>query len=155
MPFTDGFPFRHQIDHLKYNVLNNKDLTLLTSILVLFFRELPEPLIDDKLRDYLKESMEQKTLEEVIKMTRYGFTHKNLTFYDYMQGLKNYRKVLDTKMPQVWYFTLKYLMKHLKEVGENSNNRMNPKSLALVMSPALVIWILEYLFQIDVPHLKS
>ena len=58
---------------IKYNILNNKDITLLTSILVLFFRELPEPLIDSSLKEELKKCVGHETNEEVIKLTRFYY----------------------------------------------------------------------------------
>jgi hypothetical protein len=133
IPKTDS---RLELDHLKYHVLDTKDVTLLTSTLVLFFRELPEPLIDSNLRDELERCVAQKTKEESIPLTRLLVKFKNL--FRCSKPIY-FRKVLCEKLPPVWYFTLKYLMKHLKKVGEDPNNRMCPQSIAVVMSPALVI----------------
>eukprot|EP00062_Callorhinchus_milii_P018568 gi/632972180/ref/XP_007902532.1/ PREDICTED: rho GTPase-activating protein 23 isoform X2 [Callorhinchus milii] len=94
-----------------------QDLNVISSLLKLFFRKLPEPLFtDDKYGDFI----EANRLE------------------DSAERLQTFKKLL-RNLPEHYYETLKFLTGHLKTVADHSEkNKMEPRNLALVFGPTLV-----------------
>ncbi|XP_069768363.1 rho GTPase-activating protein 23-like isoform X2 [Narcine bancroftii] len=94
-----------------------QDLNVISSLLKLFFRKLPQPLFtDDKYNDFI----EANRLEDAAKR------------------LQTFKKLL-WNLPEYYFETLKFLMGHLKTVADHSEkNKMEPRNLALVFGPTLV-----------------
>ncbi|XP_066521119.1 rho GTPase-activating protein 23 isoform X2 [Hoplias malabaricus] len=94
-----------------------QDLNVISSLLKSFFRKLPEPLFtDDKYTDFI----DANRLE------------------DAGDRLKTMRKLI-RDLPDHYYYTLKFLIGHLKKVADHSEkNKMEPRNLALVFGPTLV-----------------
>ncbi|OCT59941.1 rho GTPase-activating protein 23 [Xenopus laevis] len=94
-----------------------QDLNVVSSLLKLFFRKLPEPLFtDDKYSDFI----EANRLE------------------DSRERMKMLRKLI-RELPSYYYETLRFLVRHLKTIADHSEkNKMEPRNLALVFGPTLV-----------------
>ncbi|XP_067869671.1 rho GTPase-activating protein 23-like isoform X2 [Heterodontus francisci] len=94
-----------------------QDLNVISSLLKLFFRKLPEPLFtDDKYNDFI----ETNRLEDAA------------------ERLQRFKKLL-RNLPENYFETLKFLTGHLKTVADHSEkNKMEPRNLALVFGPTLV-----------------
>ncbi|XP_062893507.1 rho GTPase-activating protein 21-like isoform X1 [Mobula hypostoma] len=94
-----------------------QDLNVISSLLKLFFRKLPQPLFtDDKYNDFI----EANRLEDSAKR------------------LQTFKKLL-WNLPEYYFETLKFLTGHLKTVADHSEkNKMEPRNLALVFGPTLV-----------------
>uniref|UniRef100_UPI00398F1920 rho GTPase-activating protein 23 isoform X2 n=1 Tax=Pristiophorus japonicus TaxID=55135 RepID=UPI00398F1920 len=94
-----------------------QDLNVISSLLKLFFRKLPEPLFtDDKYNDFI----EANRLEDAA------------------ERLQTFKKLL-RNLPEYYFETLKFLTGHLKTVADHSEkNKMEPRNLALVFGPTLV-----------------
>ncbi|GCB61074.1 hypothetical protein scyTo_0009278, partial [Scyliorhinus torazame] len=94
-----------------------QDLNVISSLLKLFFRKLPEPLFtDDKYNDFI----ETNRLEDAA------------------ERLQRFKKLL-RNLPENYLETLKFLTGHLKTVADHSEkNKMEPRNLALVFGPTLV-----------------
>ncbi|XP_051894430.1 rho GTPase-activating protein 21-like isoform X2 [Pristis pectinata] len=94
-----------------------QDLNVISSLLKLFFRKLPQPLFtDDKYNDFI----EANRLEDAAKR------------------LQTFKKLL-WNLPEYYFETLKFLTGHLKTVADHSEkNKMEPRNLALVFGPTLV-----------------
>ncbi|KAM3923728.1 rho GTPase-activating protein 23 isoform 1-T1 [Leptodactylus fuscus] len=94
-----------------------QDLNVVSSLLKLFFRKLPEPLFTD---DKYNEFIEANRLE------------------DSRERMKRLRKLIK-ELPSYYYETLRFLVRHLKTVADHSEkNKMEPRNLALVFGPTLV-----------------
>ncbi|XP_075701932.1 rho GTPase-activating protein 23 isoform X2 [Rhinoderma darwinii] len=94
-----------------------QDLNVVSSLLKLFFRKLPEPLFTD---DKYNEFIEANRLE------------------DSRDRMKRLRKLIK-ELPSYYYETLRFLVRHLKTVADHSEkNKMEPRNLALVFGPTLV-----------------
>ena len=92
----------------------------LTSIVKLYFRELPESILTDKLINQLFNY--QKTVSE----------HMDITVF-----VNNY-KAFFSQLPENEFYTLKFLFGHLKKIADAcEQNRMNASNLATVICPAL------------------
>ncbi|KAL1264190.1 hypothetical protein QQF64_004545, partial [Cirrhinus molitorella] len=94
-----------------------QDLNVISSLLKSFFRTLPEPLFtDEKYNDFI----DANRLE------------------DAGDRLKTIKKLIHD-LPDHYYYTLKFLIGHLKTVADHSvKNKMEPRNLALVFGPTLV-----------------
>ncbi|XP_048470465.1 rho GTPase-activating protein 23 isoform X1 [Rhincodon typus] len=94
-----------------------QDLNVISSLLKLFFRKLPEPLFtDDKYNDFIETNRLENATER----------------------LQKFKKLL-RKLPENYFETLKFLTGHLKTVADHSEkNKMEPRNLALVFGPTLV-----------------
>ncbi|XP_073684152.1 rho GTPase-activating protein 23 isoform X2 [Garra rufa] len=94
-----------------------QDLNVISSLLKSFLRKLPEPLFtDDKYNDFI----DANRLE------------------DAGDRLKTIKKLIHD-LPDHYYYTLKFLIGHLKTVADYSEkNKMEPRNLALVFGPTLV-----------------
>lgn len=111
-------------EHLNKGLIENsiqdqrwQDLNVVSSLLKLFFRKLPEPLFTD---DKYNEFIEANRLE------------------DSRDRLKTLRKLIK-ELPSYYYETLRFLVRHLKTVADHSDkNKMEPRNLALVFGPTLV-----------------
>ncbi|XP_061666234.1 rho GTPase-activating protein 21-like [Syngnathoides biaculeatus] len=94
-----------------------QDLNVISSLLKLFFRKLPEPLFTDDKYNH--------------------FIHAN-RIEDTRDRLKTMKKLIHD-LPEHYYHTLKFLVCHLKKVADHSEkNKMEPRNLALVFGPTLV-----------------
>lgn len=92
----------------------------LTSIVKLYFRELPESILTDKLICQLFNY--QKTVSE----------HMDITVF-----VNNYKAIF-TQLPENEFYILKLLFGHLKKIADASEeNKMNASNLATVLCPAL------------------
>uniref|UniRef100_UPI0035901476 rho GTPase-activating protein 21 n=1 Tax=Myxine glutinosa TaxID=7769 RepID=UPI0035901476 len=94
-----------------------RDLNVISSLLKLFFRKLPDPLFtDDKYRDFIEANRKTNATDR----------------------LKALRRMLH-ELPPHHYQTLKFLSKHLHTVAAHSaKNKMEPRNLAIVFGPTLV-----------------
>ncbi|XP_062874477.1 rho GTPase-activating protein 23 isoform X2 [Trichomycterus rosablanca] len=94
-----------------------QDLNVVSSLLKLFFRKLPEPLFtDDKYNDFIEANRMENPNDR----------------------LKTLKKLIHD-LPDYYFHTLKFLIGHLKRVADNSDkNKMEPRNLALVFGPTLV-----------------
>ncbi|KHN77379.1 GTPase-activating protein pac-1, partial [Toxocara canis] len=94
-----------------------KDVNVVSSLLKMFLRKLPEPLLTDKLYPFF------------IDANRIAAHHQRL------HKLRN----LLRKLPSAHYATLKYLIAHLRAVGAHSSvNKMETRNLALMFGPSIV-----------------
>ncbi|OCT62117.1 rho GTPase-activating protein 23 isoform X1 [Xenopus laevis] len=94
-----------------------QDLNVVSSLLKLFFRKLPEPLFTD---DKYSEFIEANRLE------------------DSRERMKMLRKLI-RELPSYYYETLRFLVRHLKTIADHAEkNKMEPRNLALVFGPTLV-----------------
>uniref|UniRef100_A0A8C4N7C5 Rho GTPase activating protein 21b n=1 Tax=Eptatretus burgeri TaxID=7764 RepID=A0A8C4N7C5_EPTBU len=94
-----------------------RDLNVISSLLKLFFRKLPDPLFtDDKYHDFIEANRKSNATDR----------------------LKALRRMLH-ELPPHHYQTLKFLSKHLHTVAAHSaKNKMEPRNLAIVFGPTLV-----------------
>ncbi|VDN02484.1 unnamed protein product [Thelazia callipaeda] len=93
------------------------DVNVVSSLLKMFLRKLPEPLLTDKL---------------------YPFFIDANRITSHAQRLRKLRNLVH-KLPLAHYETLKYLMGHLKEVVAHSDiNKMETRNLALMFGPSIV-----------------
>ncbi|KAI8352875.1 Rho GTPase activation protein [Choanephora cucurbitarum] len=89
-----------------------QDVSVVTSVLKLYFRELPTPLISN---DFIfpPDMQVQERVDKICSLLRL--------------------------MPNECYHTLKYLMEHLRRVHQNHTiNRMPSKNLAVIFGPTLM-----------------
>ena len=90
-------------------------MSTLTSTFKLFLRDLQEPLIITKVKDSILASTQELVVtdsaqeEMIIKIK---------------EGLK--------MLPALNYNVLRYILDHLKRVVENTHNRMNAQSIAVI-----------------------
>lgn len=89
---------------------------MLASTLKLFFRELPEPLIDQTLHDMLAKVVFKSPSEEI----------------------KSIKAIMTGQGDAIEIRALQYLLQHLKRVSEEPANKMDARNLATVFSPNLV-----------------
>ncbi|XP_028286115.1 rho GTPase-activating protein 23-like [Parambassis ranga] len=94
-----------------------QELNVISSLLKSFFRKLPEALfMDEKYSDFI----DANRIEDVE------------------DRLKTMKKLVHD-LPNHYYYTLKFLIGHLKRVADHSEkNKMQPRNLALVFGPTLV-----------------
>ncbi|XP_063076699.1 rho GTPase-activating protein 23-like [Engraulis encrasicolus] len=94
-----------------------QDLNVVSSLLKSFFRKLPEPLFtDDKYSEFIEANRMEDASGRLRKM-----------------------KSLIHDLPDHHFYTLKFLLRHLKTVAEHADkNKMEPRNLALVFGPTLV-----------------
>ncbi|EYC28323.1 hypothetical protein Y032_0008g91 [Ancylostoma ceylanicum] len=94
-----------------------RDVNVVSSLLKMFLRKLPEPLLTDKLYPFF------------IDANRIANHHNRL------HKLRN----LLRKLPRHHYATLKYIIYHLSEITKNSQvNKMETRNLALMFGPSIV-----------------
>ncbi|KAK6745704.1 hypothetical protein RB195_012054 [Necator americanus] len=94
-----------------------RDVNVVSSLLKMFLRKLPEPLLTDKLYPFF------------IDANRIANHHNRL------HKLRN----LLRKLPRHHYATLKYIIFHLSEITKNSQvNKMETRNLALMFGPSIV-----------------
>ncbi|KHJ94965.1 RhoGAP domain protein [Oesophagostomum dentatum] len=94
-----------------------RDVNVVSSLLKMFLRKLPEPLLTDKLYPFF------------IDANRIASHHNRL------HKLRN----LLRKLPRHHYATLKYIIYHLSEITKNSQvNKMETRNLALMFGPSIV-----------------
>lgn len=97
---------------------NNFDVHALTGCVKLFFRELPEALLTDDVIENL----------QPLKQRSKDLVEADILAY----------KGLLSKLPNINYYTLRALIKHLNKVYMNRDyNKMNLSNLATVIGPAL------------------
>ncbi|CAN9503476.1 unnamed protein product [Ophioblennius macclurei] len=94
-----------------------RDLNVISSLLKLFFRKLPEPLFtNEKYADFIEANRTEDSVERLKELRR-----------------------LIYELPDHHYETLKFLCAHLKRVSDNcEKNKMEPRNLAIVFGPTLV-----------------
>ncbi|CAJ0941728.1 unnamed protein product, partial [Mesorhabditis belari] len=104
-------------DNLDFNDSRWKDVNVVSSLLKMFLRKLPEPLLTDKL---------------------YPFFIDASRMINHAQRLHKLRNLL-RKLPRAHYDTLKHLMTHLRAVTMHSEvNKMECRNLALMFGPSIV-----------------
>lgn len=91
-------------------------MPILASTLKLFFRELPEPLITKDIRDDITMALSKGGGQDVVAVM----------------------KAAMSTLPATSYSVLNYLMKHLRRVANDPDNKMDTKNLATVFMPNLV-----------------
>ncbi|EJD76089.1 hypothetical protein LOAG_16897 [Loa loa] len=93
------------------------DVNVVSSLLKMFLRKLPEPLLTDKLYPFFIDANRIASHPQRLRKLRY----------------------LTRKLPSAHYQTLKYLMGHLRAVVEHSDiNKMETRNLALMFGPSIV-----------------
>uniref|UniRef100_A0A3B3D1Y0 Rho GTPase activating protein 21b n=1 Tax=Oryzias melastigma TaxID=30732 RepID=A0A3B3D1Y0_ORYME len=94
-----------------------QDLSVISSLLKLFFRKLPEPLFtNDKYDEFIEASKTEDPVERLKKLKRLVY-----------------------ELPKHHFETLKFLCAHLKRVSDNcEKNKMEPRNLAIMFGPTLV-----------------
>ncbi|CAJ0598026.1 unnamed protein product [Cylicocyclus nassatus] len=114
--------FAHSLDTMTVENLDLsdsrwRDVNVVSSLLKMFLRKLPEPLLTDKLYPFF------------IDANRIASHHNRL------HKLRN----LLRKLPRHHYATLKYIIYHLSEITKNSAvNKMETRNLALMFGPSIV-----------------
>ncbi|RDD36660.1 Rho GTPase-activating protein 21 [Trichoplax sp. H2] len=105
------------MDDIDYNDDQFADVHVFTSLLKTFFRKLPEPIITIKLYDSFLSAGRQKHLKrQMVEIKRLLY-----------------------KLPSINFQTLKYVIKHLTKVNENSAiNKMASSNLAIILGPTLL-----------------
>lgn len=94
-----------------------RDVNVVSSLLKMFLRKLPEPLLTDKLYPFF------------IDANRISTHHNRL------HKLRN----LLRKLPRPHYDTLRFLIVHLSEITKHSDvNKMECRNLALMFGPSIV-----------------
>lgn len=108
---------RTGLDEATLNDPKWDDVNVVSSLLKLFIRSLPEPLLPNEL---------------------YSFFINADKLTDQVQRFSDI-KILLKKLPTHNYETLKHLIKHLNRVSHNSLvNLMEPRNLAIVFGPSIV-----------------
>uniref|UniRef100_A0A3P9HTC5 Rho GTPase-activating protein 21 n=1 Tax=Oryzias latipes TaxID=8090 RepID=A0A3P9HTC5_ORYLA len=94
-----------------------QDLSVISSLLKLFFRKLPEPLFtNEKYDEFIEASKTEDPVERLKKLKRLVY-----------------------ELPKHHFETLKFLCAHLKRVSDNcEKNKMEPRNLAIMFGPTLV-----------------
>ncbi|KAM4556010.1 rho GTPase-activating protein 21 isoform 2-T2 [Fundulus diaphanus] len=94
-----------------------RDLNVISSLLKLFFRKLPEPLFtNEKYDKFIEASRTEDSVERLKELKRLVY-----------------------ELPTHHFETLKFLCAHLKRVSDNcEQNKMEPRNLAIVFGPTLV-----------------
>ncbi|KAM6918576.1 rho GTPase-activating protein 21 isoform 2-T2 [Xenentodon cancila] len=94
-----------------------RDLNVISSLLKLFFRKLPEPLFtNEKYDEFIEASRTEDSVERLKELKR-----------------------LIYELPAHHFETLKFLCAHLKRVSDNcEKNKMEPRNLAIMFGPTLV-----------------
>ncbi|MFH4977203.1 hypothetical protein AB6A40_003912 [Gnathostoma spinigerum] len=107
----------HGIENVDCSDARWKDVNVVSSLLKMFLRKLPEPLLTDKLYPIF------------IDANRIS---------NHRQRLHKLRNLL-RKLPPAHYATLKYLIRHLREVVQHSDvNKMETRNMALMFGPSIV-----------------
>jgi hypothetical protein len=105
------------MDEQTWNDPRFDDVNVVSSLLKLFIRSLPDPLLPNELYN---------SFINADKLT------------DQVQRLNELKSLLK-KLPVHNYETLKHLIKHLNRVSQNSmGNLMEPRNLAIVFGPSIV-----------------
>ncbi|KAG0749868.1 hypothetical protein G6F62_008073 [Rhizopus arrhizus] len=100
-------------ENTKIQLSDYDDIAVITSVLKIYLRSLPKPLLSN---DFILSPMINNSQERLNKM--YNLLHA---------------------MPREVYCTTKYLVQHLRRVHENQAiNRMPSKNLAVVFGPTLM-----------------
>ncbi|CAI4231196.1 unnamed protein product [Auanema sp. JU1783] len=107
----------HGIDNMDFSDPRWRDVNVVSSLLKMFLRKLPEPLLTDKLYPFF------------IDANRITNRHNRL------HKLRN----LLRKLPRHHYFTLRYIIRHLACITQHSDvNKMETRNLALMFGPSIV-----------------
>uniref|UniRef100_A0A0N5AQ83 Rho-GAP domain-containing protein n=1 Tax=Syphacia muris TaxID=451379 RepID=A0A0N5AQ83_9BILA len=105
------------LENVDFKDLRWKDVNVVSSLLKMFLRKLPEPLLTDKL---------YPIFIDANRITAHA------------QRLHKLRNLV-RKLPAAHYATLKYLMHHLRVVSSHSSvNKMETRNLALMFGPSIV-----------------
>ncbi|CAI2176178.1 15309_t:CDS:10, partial [Funneliformis geosporum] len=109
--------FDRNADAFDFNAEENLDVNNITSVLKLWFRELPDPLFTmDMYQDFINAAKNPDDRRRVLEL------------HDRVNHL-----------PDANYSTLKYLMGHLNQVVKNQEyNKMNVQNLGIVFGPTLL-----------------
>ncbi|RWS12429.1 uncharacterized protein B4U79_06479 [Dinothrombium tinctorium] len=104
-----------------------QDIHCVASLLKMYFRELPNPLLTYELYDQFVRAVEPSNDSEAQSSATSESTK-----------LQKLREII-RKLPPPHYRTLKYLMKHLSRVSAHgSRTGMTPKNIAIVWAPNLL-----------------
>ncbi|CAL8099899.1 unnamed protein product [Orchesella dallaii] len=105
-----------KIPNLDDDIAIKQDIHAVSSLLKMYFRELPNPLCTYQLYDKFVTAAQASDEERLFRM----------------------REVVH-ELPPPHYRTLEYLMKHLARVAQRSNETgMTPKNMAIVWAPNLI-----------------
>lgn len=108
---------RNGLDEQTLNDPRWEDVNVVSSLLKLFIRSLPEPILPNEL--YSSFINADKLTDQVQRF--------------------NEIKMLLKKLPPHNHETLKHLIRHLNRVSQNClNNLMEPRNLAIVFGPSIV-----------------
>ena len=107
-----------------------QDVHCVASLLKLYFRELPEPLLTYDLYDHFIKALQPNFPEEV--------TLASDSILPQEQKISNLKNVI-RKLKPSHYRTLEYLLRHLNRVASHGNvTGMTSKNLAIVWAPNLL-----------------
>ncbi|XP_017310552.1 GEM-interacting protein [Ictalurus punctatus] len=119
--------FETQKDQVDLSDLSPHDIT---SVLKLFFKDLPEPLLTfDLYNDFINIG------KDIQKLTEKDHSDESAQIVESI--LSNLKQVLG-RLPPCNYSTLQYMMAHLHRISECEENKMSPGNLGIVFGPTLL-----------------
>ncbi|XP_047664053.1 GEM-interacting protein isoform X1 [Tachysurus fulvidraco] len=119
--------FETQKDQVDLSDLSPHDIT---SVLKLFFKDLPEPLLTfDLYTDFIN------TGKEIQRLTEREHSAESAQIIENI--LSNLKQIL-ARLPPCNYSTLQYMMAHLFRISECEENKMSPGNLGIVFGPTLL-----------------
>ncbi|KAK3532607.1 hypothetical protein QTP86_026220 [Hemibagrus guttatus] len=119
--------FETQKDQVDLSDLSPHDIT---SVLKLFFKDLPEPLLTfDLYSDFINTGKEIQRLSEKDHSADSAQIRESI--------VSNLKQVL-ARLPPCNYSTLQYMMAHLYRISECEENKMSPGNLGIVFGPTLL-----------------
>ncbi|XP_060798527.1 GEM-interacting protein isoform X2 [Neoarius graeffei] len=119
--------FETQKDQVDLSDLSPHDIT---SVLKLFFKDLPEPLLTFELyNDFIN------TGKDIQRLTEKDHSAESAQIVDSI--VSNLKQVLG-RLPPCNYGTLQHMMAHLYRISECEENKMSPGNLGIVFGPTLL-----------------
>lgn len=113
-----------------------EDVNVVSSLLKLFIRSLPDGLLPNDMYNAFIEADKEGGQERCVCFLFPTKKNGNLSsFFDRILEMKS----LMERLPAYSYETLKHLMRHLFRVSQNCHlNLMEPKNLAIIFGPSVV-----------------
>ncbi|XP_058234436.1 rho GTPase-activating protein 29 [Hemibagrus wyckioides] len=119
--------FETQKDQVDLSDLSPHDIT---SVLKLFFKDLPEPLLTfDLYNDFIN------TGKEIQRLTEKDHSAESAQISESI--VSSLKQVL-ARLPPCNYSTLQFMMAHLYRISECEENKMSPGNLGIVFGPTLL-----------------
>ncbi|MCI4391825.1 hypothetical protein PGIGA_G00138950 [Pangasianodon gigas] len=119
--------FESQKDQVDLSDLSPHDIT---SVLKLFFKDLPEPLLTfDLYNEFINAG------KDIQKLTERDHSAESAQIVENI--VSNLKQIL-ARLPPCNYSTLQYMMAHLYRISECEENKMSPGNLGIVFGPTLL-----------------